>query len=140
MSNDRRVAVGILNTAAKMVGTERGPQHGDVAESFQAIAEAWSVYINAAITRRTGIAPVPPIHLDARDVLWMMADVKRYRAVIGDPHHADNYIDGAGYISLAGMLMTDLTPKEQAVDKAAEEAAQQIAEAAIPAFLAEKKK
>jgi hypothetical protein len=87
-----------------LVGTERA-SHGDVATSFEYIAEMWTAHINAAMLRRTGIQTLPPVHLDARDVLLMMGDVKRARAIFGDETNSDNYIDNAGYTALAGMLM-----------------------------------
>lgn len=104
MSNDRRVATAILTRAGKLVGTER-TNHGDVAGSFEYIAEMWSAHINHAMVVRTGIPNVPEVRLDARDVLLMMTDVKRARAIYGDATDAENYVDGAGYLGLAGMLM-----------------------------------
>lgn len=98
MSNDRNLAGALLTTAKQAVVTERA-NHGDVASSFQAIADSWSTYINHVMAHRgTGV------QLDARDVLHMMTDLKRYRSVFGDEANPDNYVDMAGYTALAGMV------------------------------------
>lgn len=137
MSNDRKIAVAILNQAAKLVGKER-VTHGSVVESFTMIADLWSTYINNVTAHRSGVGgPFPPVHLDARDVLNMMADVKKVRSVYGDNHAIDNYVDGAGYISLAGMLMTDiLIHEEKITEETTEEPPPPTPEEApIPSFL-----
>lgn len=101
MSNDRVIAGAILDRAKKLVTKERGVEHGSIEESFNMIAEMWSVYINNAVQRATGIAPNPRIHLSGVDVLRMMGQLKQARALWGSGDNADHYIDEAGYASIA---------------------------------------
>lgn len=101
MANDRAIARSILQAADLAVGVER-TGHGDVEASFTMIAELWSVHINHATAKATGLSVSPQIHLTARDVAEMMQDVKRARATYGSGR--DNYVDRAGYAALAGML------------------------------------
>lgn len=136
MSNDRAHAVSILNKAASLVGHER-VGHGSVEESFGMIAELWSTHINHAAAVRSGLGmPVPAIHLTASDVLHMMADVKRVRALYGDSHNLENYWDNAGYIALAGMLAVDMEARESKVEYGSgPDADPEKEEIAIPEFL-----
>lgn len=97
----RNIAVGILNAASHAVGTVRGQQHGAIHESFDMIGDMWSVYINNAIHRATGLRPNPPIQLTGLDVLRMQGQLKQARALWGDHTNPDHYIDEAGYSSLA---------------------------------------
>ena len=83
-------AIGIVN-----VNTDK---HGDTEASFTMIAEMWSVYIkNVAIIRGW-------TEVSASDVAQMMVLLKIARSAYG--HGKDNYVDAAGYTSLAGMLQT----------------------------------
>lgn len=91
-----------MTDAAKAVGKTRGPQHGDVAPSFQMIADLWSVWINNQVATSTGKAPVQKVQLAPGDVLQMMSLLKKARALHGDATLADHYADDIGYTGLAG--------------------------------------
>ena len=97
-------ATSILTSAHEEVST-KADQHGDTEASFTMIAEMWSVYIkNVAIIRGW-------TEVGASDVAQMMAILKIVRSVYG--HGDDNYIDAAGYTSLASMLK----PKAESNDR-----------------------
>jgi hypothetical protein len=102
MSNDRRIAVAILNRSAAVVGKERGQQHGDTEDSFRLIGEMWGTYIRHVMRVKTGMDIM--VSFSPVDVANMMADVKRARSIYGDPQAPDHYVDQIGYSALAGML------------------------------------
>lgn len=79
----------ILMDAANLVSGDRKEQHGDAAASWQMIADLWSARLGVTVT--------------APQALWMMTDVKYSRSVYGQ-HKADDYMDGCGYIALAGQV------------------------------------
>lgn len=97
MADKRELAGAILEEARHLVTKDRHEQHGDASDTFTAIGAFWSTYLRAkGVDLKTDI--------NAIDVAEMMAQVKTVRRAMGDPRNADNYIDGAGYIALAGML------------------------------------
>lgn len=130
MPTEREIAIGLMTDAAKAVGKTRGPQHGDVAPSFQMIADFWSTWINNAHARRTGIPLTMPIHLEPGDVLQMMSLLKKARALHGDATLADHYADDIGYTGLAGGLAGALGSSEQT--KAVEAALEPDPHAIVP--------
>ena len=75
---------------------DRLKEHGHTERSFKMIGELWSVYISHAYTSRE------ELRLKPHDVAQMMAMLKIARAVYG--YSLDNFIDGAGFTSLAAML------------------------------------
>ena len=82
-------AVEILETAASLVGGDRAETHGDMRAVHRDAARMWSLYIGRPI--------------DARDVAVMMALLKIVRQKHGR-FNLDDYIDGAGYLAIAGAL------------------------------------
>ena len=105
MNDERRQQAGqFLDKARQHITKVRGTQHGDVETSFQMIADLWSVWINHTNSHRAGLNTLPPIHLEASDVLQMMSMLKKVRAEFGDPGIADHYEDDVGYAALAGSL------------------------------------
>ena len=82
-------ATKICKTAAKLVGGERHHLHGDTRKCHENIAKFWTAY--------TGI------FLDEHDVAIMMALLKIARTKTGEVN-LDDYIDGVGYLSIAGEL------------------------------------
>ena len=97
-------ATDILTEAAQIVG-DNSDKHGDTEASFTMIAEMWSVYIkNVAIIRGW-------TEVSASDVAQMMVLLKIARSAYG--HGKDNYVDAAGYTSLAGMLQVKGTKDDR---------------------------
>ena len=100
----RNVAAHVLDTAKKVVTTERGNQHGGAEDSFKMIGDLWSTYLS-----NTGDNQLPGnegmcITVTAYDVAQMMTLLKIARAVHGDPLNEDNYVDASGYQSLAAAI------------------------------------
>jgi hypothetical protein len=65
----------------------RATIHGSPEDSFSRIAQYWSLYLDYGLT--------------GYDVAMMMALMKVARAE-SNPQHADNHVDAAGYLILAG--------------------------------------
>jgi hypothetical protein len=78
-----------LNTASILVSEDRHHTHGDKLINHSNIAKLWSAYKDTEFT--------------AKDVAMMMALLKVARTKLGD-HNVDDYVDGAGYLSIAGEI------------------------------------
>lgn len=89
------IAEGILLDAGNAI-RERNKEHGHTERSFRMIGDLWTNYITHAFTIR-GEPKLYP-----HDVAMMMDLVKTARAVYG--YSKDNFVDKAGFTSLAGML------------------------------------
>jgi hypothetical protein len=83
----------ICKRAAEMVDGDRARQHGNAHESFALIARMWNAYLEECLT----------VRLSSVDVAHMMALLKITRTQTGE-FNLDNWIDGVGYIALAGEL------------------------------------
>lgn len=83
----------ILEAAEKCVCHDRQDTHGKPEGSFGAIAELWTAYKG--------------VEFDPVDVAQMMILLKIARAK-GNPKHADNWIDMAGYAACAGEIAADV--------------------------------
>ena len=79
----------ILQTAAGLIGGDRNEEHGDRFECFDRIAAYWSLYLGRPVSRE--------------DVAVMMALLKIARSQSGQKV-TDHYVDGAGYLALAGEI------------------------------------
>ena len=90
----------ILNTAKHYVMVDRANTHGDAEANFGLIAAYWSAHLN------TNIKP--------HDVAVMMTLLKLARAK-SNPAHADNWIDGCGYLACGGELVEDATNRGEAL-------------------------
>lgn|GEM_PF-6761499 len=99
----------ILKTAHSVVTTERGNQHGGAEDSFQMIADLWSTYLTN--TNNMSGARSPAVFITPKDVALMMDLLKTARHVHGNPLNEDNFVDKAGYSSLAAS-MAGIKPKE----------------------------
>ena len=77
----------ILTAAAQAVTVDRAATHGDLEDNFASIAAIWGIRLGCAIT--------------PAQVAIMMVDLKTVRAW-GNPGHADNWIDVAGYAACGG--------------------------------------
>ena len=79
----------VLDAARQAVTQDRAATHGALESSFAAIAAIWSVRLGVPVT--------------AAQVAIMMVDLKTVRAW-GNPGHADNWVDIAGYAACGGEL------------------------------------
>jgi Domain of unknown function (DUF6378) len=112
LSNNIDIAKNIILEAGQTVVKGRPGVHGSAENSFQMIADMWSVYIQHAHYAQT--LEEVKIKLRPVDVAQMMVQLKQARAVYGNPQNRDNFVDETGYSALAGMLqLDDLTPKEE---------------------------
>lgn len=83
----------ILDAAEKCVCHDRQDTHGRPEDSFGDIADLWTAYKG--------------VEFDPVDVAQMMILLKIARAK-GNPKHADNWIDIAGYAACAGEIAADV--------------------------------
>ena len=81
MSNKRTQ---VLEKAASLINGDRQDDYGTPKESFRCIAEMWTAYLGAHVTRG--------------DVCNMIALLKIARLRNGA--HEDSSVDGAGYLAL----------------------------------------
>lgn len=88
-------ATEILRHAAELIDGDRNEQHGPRDICHAEIAKAWTWWLNGKLN-----APV-----SAHDVAMMMSLLKTARIKTGS-HNLDCYIDGAGYLGIAGELST----------------------------------
>lgn len=79
----------ILDAARQAVTVDRAATHGDAEDNFRQIGNLWSDYLGTEIS--------------AVDVALMLALLKIARAS-GNPTHADNWIDLAGYAACGGEI------------------------------------
>ncbi len=79
----------ILETAIKIVTTDRDKQYGDPEDNFSTIANMWSAYLRK--------------NIDAIDVAAMMILLKVARVGSGQAKD-DNWIDIAGYAACGGEI------------------------------------
>jgi hypothetical protein len=80
----------ILDTARDLICLDRNEQYGEPEECPSgAIANLWSAYLQS---------PIKPA-----DVAMMLALMKVARMKTGE-YNADNYVDAAGYIAIAGEI------------------------------------
>ena len=84
--NDSKRNGHVLLEAHKLINGDRQDEYGEPCESFRRIAAMWSAYLGR--------------ELDGHDVACMMALLKLGRESFR--HKADNLIDAAGSIGLAG--------------------------------------
>lgn len=79
--------------AAGLVEGDRNATYGDALAQHNRCATLWRAYLKA----KYGL----DVPITAEDACHMMVDLKRSRAMAG-PYCRDNYIDGVGYMALAG--------------------------------------
>ena len=92
--DDHSNAARTLQEAANLIDGDRARQHGDKHDLYDMTANLWSAYL------MTEIAPY--------QVAIMMALAKIGRSNNGTRHNHDNYVDGAGYLAIAGELAEDV--------------------------------
>lgn len=80
----------VLDTAKGYVTQDRQATHGAPEDTFPLIAALWTTYLN--------LGTITP---DQVAVMMVLLKVARQRS---NPHHPDNYVDGAGYFACAAEL------------------------------------
>ncbi|WP_037373564.1 DUF6378 domain-containing protein [Sediminimonas qiaohouensis] len=90
----------ILDAAAQAVTVDRAATHGDMEDNFDLIADYWSAHLG--------------IDVRPHDVALMLVMLKAARAR-GNPVHADNWVDIAGYAACGGELATKYLPDAEDV-------------------------
>lgn len=83
--------VEVLEYAKSAITGQREQDHGEMENSFEAIAELWSAYLYSEIS--------------AKDVGIMMALLKIARIKTGHDVR-DSFVDACGYMACAGELAT----------------------------------
>lgn len=83
----------ILDTAKAYVTKDRAATHGEMENNFETIAKYWSVHLDIPVT--------------ATDVSVMMTLLKVAR-IKSNEGHADNWVDGAGYLACGGEIATSI--------------------------------
>ena len=81
-----------LDKAIEVTSGPREDSYGNKIKNHCNIASLWSAYLGREIT--------------ARDVSLMMCLLKIARTKLG-PHSDDHYVDGAGYMAIAGEISED---------------------------------
>lgn len=82
----------LLSKALEIITVDRAATHGEAEESFSAIAELWSCWLDRPITS-TDVA-----------VLMCLFKVARLKS---NPAHTDNWIDLVGYAAIGGEINTE---------------------------------
>lgn len=83
----------ILDTAKKIVTTDRNARYGEPEDNFGVIAQFWNNYL----TTTQGVC----LFLSETDVAILMALFKIGRIATARDMNEDSYIDAAGYIACA---------------------------------------
>ena len=84
----------ILQEATRLTTDAREKTHGTMADNLGCIADLWHAYLKGRWHE-----------LNGSDVALMMTLVKVSRAK-NNPCHADNWVDGAGYMACGGEIGT----------------------------------
>lgn len=90
----------VFEEAQKITSGDREQQYGSPERNFTHIAEQWSLYI----LQKYGIET----KLNAEDVCWMMADLKKCRQM--NRPKRDNIVDAVGYIGLIPVKSAETGP------------------------------
>lgn len=112
MSDNRKVAHDLLLEAAKTILRDRPGVHGSAEQSFDMIADLWTVLFRHLRKVRGDD------QLRGEDVAEAMTLLKKARKVYGQSTNRDNDVDDLGYAALAGMLrLPDPDNPEGEIDK-----------------------
>ncbi len=87
------IAGDIARKAAELVDGDRAGTHGDKLDNHCDIASLWTAYLGKRLRSILG----------AKDVALMLALLKIARTKSG-AHNPDDYLDGAGYMAVAGEI------------------------------------
>lgn len=91
---ERLTRAAVLEVARQAVTVDRAATHGAVEDSFARIAALWSVRLGVSVS--------------ADQVAILLIDLKTVRAW-GNPGHADNWVDIAGYAACGGEVSGAVT-------------------------------
>ena len=80
----------VFEEANSIIYGDREQTYGHPAKNLENIAQQWGLYL----FQKFGVH----LDLDAEDVCWMMADLKKCRQL--NQHKRDNVTDAIGYIGL----------------------------------------
>lgn len=83
----------ILTTAIQYITKDRAATHGDAEDNFDNIADLWSWWM-----RGREIYEMNNFDVAMMMVLFKIARVK------ANPGHVDSYVDGVGYLAIAGEI------------------------------------
>lgn len=101
----------ILDEAKRLTTGDRQQQYGDAAQNYKAVGDLWGAYLLASLIKagckiinsdgkEVDFLAIPP-----EDTLAMLALMKIGRSASGKPK-PDHFVDGAGYMALAGEVAT----------------------------------
>ncbi|MBV6633879.1 MAG: hypothetical protein KI792_12710 [Alphaproteobacteria bacterium] len=83
----------ILDTARDITSGDRAATYGDKVENHANIARLWNAHLhNRGLLR----ADIPG------SVVAELMGLMKFARMAGPLHHPDNYVDGVGYIAIAG--------------------------------------
>lgn len=86
----------ILENAHKCVCGDRDEQYGNPNGSFKEIASRWEHYLTSKMGFKIPVTP--------HDVAMMMTEFKLSRIVTSGGKSGDSFVDGCGYLAIAGEL------------------------------------
>lgn len=98
MSDNRTVAKKIITTAMQTIMVDRPGVHGSAENSFEMIADLWTVYLRHAKRVRGNDT------IRGEDVAEMMSMLKKARKIYGNSANEDNDVDDVGYTALSAMI------------------------------------
>lgn len=84
----------VIEEAQEVIYGDREETYGHPAKNLTHIAQQWRLYFN----QKHGV----DMALDAEDVCWMMADLKKVRQM--NSKKRDNVVDAIGYVALVERL------------------------------------
>ena len=89
---ERPTRAQLLDTAKQIVTRDRADTHGNPERNFGMVAAYWSAHLDHPVS--------------AADVAVMTTLLKLAR-IRSNPSHADNWIDGCGYLACGGEIATE---------------------------------
>lgn len=101
----------ILRTVADIVCRDRNNEYGEPEDTFELIADYWSVYIKHNCLPFDGVGEMNVIGAD--DVAIMMVLFKLARIESSFRESKDSYIDAIGYMACAADIAHPASEKEK---------------------------
>lgn len=97
-----------LQQAEQTICRDRQDIHGNPENTFALIAQYWSTFLSEEAEKQ--------VTLCGADVAAMMTLFKIARMQV-NPFHADNVVDGIGYLAIAGELIDGITGSEELLNE-----------------------